>query len=192
MHSNKLDWAADRVNACFIGSISFRLCDVQTQEYVLKMTVYHPDLLQNPQLLIYWRIHWKSGSVFINVVVIMCLFIKVEEVKRRQHCLMFSSAGSQAQTYFVNFDTLAEYQRWHRQASKVRRTLDTYFLSPAVCFLFVPFKFILGPVFSLSDLSEIPWLIGCSYSRLMSDLPVFTSFILFSSILFTVFLGCQH
>ncbi|XP_041644457.1 PH domain leucine-rich repeat-containing protein phosphatase 2 [Cheilinus undulatus] len=44
---------------------------------------------------------------------------KVEEVKRRQHCLMFSSAGSQAQTYFVNFDTLVDYQRWHRQASKV-------------------------------------------------------------------------
>ncbi|XP_018538744.1 PH domain leucine-rich repeat-containing protein phosphatase 2 isoform X4 [Lates calcarifer] len=44
---------------------------------------------------------------------------KVEEVKRRQHCLMFSSAGSQAQTYFVNFDTLADFQRWHRQASKV-------------------------------------------------------------------------
>lgn len=45
--------------------------------------------------------------------------MKVEEVKRRQHCLMFSSAGSQAQTYFVNFDTLAEFQRWQRQASKV-------------------------------------------------------------------------
>ncbi|XP_060894430.1 PH domain leucine-rich repeat-containing protein phosphatase 2 isoform X1 [Labrus mixtus] len=44
---------------------------------------------------------------------------KVEEVKRRQHCLMFSSAGYQAQTYFVNFDTLVDYQRWHRQASKV-------------------------------------------------------------------------
>lgn len=49
-------------------------------------------------------------------------FIQVEEMKRRQHCLMFSSAGSQAQTYFVNFDTLAEYQRWQRQASKVSRT----------------------------------------------------------------------
>ncbi|XP_046898195.1 LOW QUALITY PROTEIN: PH domain leucine-rich repeat-containing protein phosphatase 2 [Hypomesus transpacificus] len=44
---------------------------------------------------------------------------KVEEVKRRLHCLMFSSAGPQAQTYFVNFDTLVDYQRWHRQASKV-------------------------------------------------------------------------
>ncbi|XP_033896202.3 PH domain leucine-rich repeat-containing protein phosphatase 2-like [Acipenser ruthenus] len=44
---------------------------------------------------------------------------KVEEVKRRQHCLMFSSAGPQGQTYFVNFDSLSDYQRWHRQASKV-------------------------------------------------------------------------
>lgn len=44
---------------------------------------------------------------------------KVEEVKRRPHCLMFSSAGSQAQTYYVNFDTLTDYQRWYRQASKV-------------------------------------------------------------------------
>ncbi|XP_066504233.1 PH domain leucine-rich repeat-containing protein phosphatase 2 [Hoplias malabaricus] len=44
---------------------------------------------------------------------------KVEEVKRRQHCLMFSSAGPQVQTYYVNFDTLAEHQRWYRQASKV-------------------------------------------------------------------------
>ncbi|KAG7274280.1 hypothetical protein CRUP_037207 [Coryphaenoides rupestris] len=44
---------------------------------------------------------------------------KVEEARRRQHCLVFSSAGPQAQTYFVNFDTLADCQRWHRQGSKV-------------------------------------------------------------------------
>ncbi|XP_076879891.1 PH domain leucine-rich repeat-containing protein phosphatase 2 isoform X2 [Brachyhypopomus gauderio] len=44
---------------------------------------------------------------------------KVEEVRRKQQCLMFSSAGPQAQTYYVTFDTLAEHQRWHRQASKV-------------------------------------------------------------------------
>ncbi|MGH0132254.1 UNVERIFIED_CONTAM: hypothetical protein FKN15_049491 [Acipenser sinensis] len=44
---------------------------------------------------------------------------KVEEVKRRQHCLMFSSAGPQAQTCFVNFDSQSDYQRWYRQASKV-------------------------------------------------------------------------
>ncbi|XP_052006771.1 PH domain leucine-rich repeat-containing protein phosphatase 2-like [Xyrauchen texanus] len=44
---------------------------------------------------------------------------KVEEVKRRPHCLIFSSAGPQAQTYYVNFDTLTDFQRWQRQASKV-------------------------------------------------------------------------
>ena len=61
-----------------------------------------------------------SLPVFL-IISVCCLCIEVEEVKRRQHCLMFSSAGSQAQTYFVNFDTLADYQRWHRQASKVSR-----------------------------------------------------------------------
>uniref|UniRef100_A0A4W3JFZ0 PH domain leucine-rich repeat-containing protein phosphatase 2 n=2 Tax=Callorhinchus milii TaxID=7868 RepID=A0A4W3JFZ0_CALMI len=44
---------------------------------------------------------------------------KVDEVKRRQHCLMFSSAGPQGQTYYVAFDTYPEYLRWLRQASKV-------------------------------------------------------------------------
>lgn len=62
-----------------------------------------------------------SLPVFLLIVSVYCLCIEVEEVKRRQHCLMFSSAGSQAQTYFVNFDTLADYQRWHRQASKVSK-----------------------------------------------------------------------
>ncbi|XP_030621614.1 PH domain leucine-rich repeat-containing protein phosphatase 2 [Chanos chanos] len=55
---------------------------------------------------------------------------KVEEVKRRQHCLMFSSAGPQAQTYYVNFDTLADHQRWQRQASKmVSQTISLVDLS---------------------------------------------------------------
>lgn len=62
---------------------------------------------------------------------------QVEEMKRRQHCLMFSSAGPQAHTYYVNFDTLAEYQRWHRQASKVR-----------LCFFFF-FYLIRSPIKSL-------------------------------------------
>uniref|UniRef100_H3A5Z3 protein-serine/threonine phosphatase n=1 Tax=Latimeria chalumnae TaxID=7897 RepID=H3A5Z3_LATCH len=44
---------------------------------------------------------------------------KVEEVKRRQHCLAFSSAGPQLQTYFVSFDSPTECQRWLRQAAKV-------------------------------------------------------------------------
>ncbi|KFU86647.1 PH domain leucine-rich repeat-containing protein phosphatase 2, partial [Chaetura pelagica] len=44
---------------------------------------------------------------------------KVEEMRRRQHTLAFTSAGAQAQTYHVSFGTLAECQRWHRQASTV-------------------------------------------------------------------------
>lgn len=41
-------------------------------------------------------------------------------MKRRQYTLAFTSAGAQAQTYHVSFETLAECQRWHRQASTVR------------------------------------------------------------------------
>ncbi|XP_071424029.1 PH domain leucine-rich repeat-containing protein phosphatase 2 isoform X1 [Pithys albifrons albifrons] len=44
---------------------------------------------------------------------------KVEELKRRQYTLAFTSAGAQAQTYHVSFDSLAECQRWHRRASTV-------------------------------------------------------------------------
>ncbi|XP_056381831.1 PH domain leucine-rich repeat-containing protein phosphatase 2 isoform X3 [Hyla sarda] len=44
---------------------------------------------------------------------------KIEEVKRRPHCLAFSSAEAQAPTYHVSFDSAAEYQRWVRQATKV-------------------------------------------------------------------------
>ncbi|XP_012629924.3 PH domain leucine-rich repeat-containing protein phosphatase 1 [Microcebus murinus] len=44
---------------------------------------------------------------------------KVEEVKKHQHCLAFSSSGPQSQTYYICFDTFAEYLRWLRQVSKV-------------------------------------------------------------------------
>ncbi|XP_016156657.1 PREDICTED: PH domain leucine-rich repeat-containing protein phosphatase 2 isoform X2 [Ficedula albicollis] len=44
---------------------------------------------------------------------------KVEELKRRQHTLAFTSAGAQAQTYHVSFGTPAECQRWHRQAATI-------------------------------------------------------------------------
>ncbi|OXB78350.1 UNVERIFIED_CONTAM: hypothetical protein H355_009121 [Colinus virginianus] len=44
---------------------------------------------------------------------------KVEEMKRRQYTLAFTSAGAQAQTYHVSFESLTECQRWHRQASTV-------------------------------------------------------------------------
>ncbi|XP_060100351.1 PH domain leucine-rich repeat-containing protein phosphatase 1 [Heteronotia binoei] len=44
---------------------------------------------------------------------------KVEEVKKHQHCLAFSSSGPQSQSYYICFDTFTEYLRWLRQASKI-------------------------------------------------------------------------
>ncbi|XP_047442548.1 PH domain leucine-rich repeat protein phosphatase 1-like [Mugil cephalus] len=44
---------------------------------------------------------------------------KVEEVKRHSHCLAFSSAGPQSQTYYVSYDSYTEHLRWHRTASKI-------------------------------------------------------------------------
>ncbi|XP_041862652.1 PH domain leucine-rich repeat protein phosphatase 1-like [Melanotaenia boesemani] len=44
---------------------------------------------------------------------------KVEEVKRHSHCLAFSSAGPQSQTYYISYDSYTEHLRWHRMASKI-------------------------------------------------------------------------
>uniref|UniRef100_G1LIB8 protein-serine/threonine phosphatase n=1 Tax=Ailuropoda melanoleuca TaxID=9646 RepID=G1LIB8_AILME len=44
---------------------------------------------------------------------------KVEEVKKHQHCLAFTSSGPQSQTYYICFDTFTEYLRWLRQVSKI-------------------------------------------------------------------------
>ncbi|OCT56542.1 PH domain leucine-rich repeat-containing protein phosphatase 2 [Xenopus laevis] len=44
---------------------------------------------------------------------------KIEEIKRRPQCLAFYSAGAQAHTYHISFDSTADYQRWYRQASIV-------------------------------------------------------------------------
>ncbi|XP_036374941.1 PH domain leucine-rich repeat-containing protein phosphatase 1 [Megalops cyprinoides] len=44
---------------------------------------------------------------------------KVEEVKRHSHCLAFSSAGPQSQTYYVSFESFTEHLRWQRHASKM-------------------------------------------------------------------------
>ncbi|KAG7275147.1 hypothetical protein CRUP_015801 [Coryphaenoides rupestris] len=44
---------------------------------------------------------------------------KVEEVKKHSHCLAFSSAGPQSQTYYVSFDSFTEHLRWHRHAAKL-------------------------------------------------------------------------
>lgn len=45
--------------------------------------------------------------------------LQVEEVKKHNHCLAFSSAGPQSQTYYVSFDSFTEHLRWHRHAAKV-------------------------------------------------------------------------
>lgn len=45
--------------------------------------------------------------------------LQVEEVKKHSHCLAFSSAGPQSQTYYVSFDSFTEHLRWHRHAAKV-------------------------------------------------------------------------
>ncbi|CAH2284123.1 PH domain leucine-rich repeat-containing phosphatase 1 [Pelobates cultripes] len=44
---------------------------------------------------------------------------KVEEVKKHQHCLAFSSYGPPSQSYYICFDTFTDYLRWLRQASKI-------------------------------------------------------------------------
>lgn len=49
----------------------------------------------------------------------VCVVLQVEEVKKHNHCLAFSSAGPQSQTYYVSFDSFTEHLRWHRHAAKV-------------------------------------------------------------------------
>lgn len=49
----------------------------------------------------------------------VCVSLQVEEVKKHSHCLAFSSAGPQSQTYYVSFDSFTEHLRWHRHAAKV-------------------------------------------------------------------------
>lgn len=49
----------------------------------------------------------------------VCVVLQVEEVKKHSHCLAFSSAGPQSQTYYVSFDSFTEHLRWHRHAAKV-------------------------------------------------------------------------
>lgn len=73
-------------------------------------------------LFLNWVICLVTVLCFLTGIFFFLVFfhpLQVEEVKRRQYSLAFSSAGAQAQTYHVSFETLAEYQRWQRQASKV-------------------------------------------------------------------------
>lgn len=54
--------------------------------------------------------------------------LQVEEVRRHSHCLAFTSAGPQSQTYYVSYDSYTEHLRWHRTASKVLKVLH-----PGLC-----------------------------------------------------------
>lgn len=49
--------------------------------------------------------------------------MQVEEVRRHSHCLAFSSAGPQSQTYYISYDSYTEYLRWQRTASKVQSAI---------------------------------------------------------------------
>lgn len=47
-------------------------------------------------------------------------------MKRHSHCLAFSSASPQSQTYYVTYDSYTEHLRWHRTASKVLEGLCVF------------------------------------------------------------------
>lgn len=79
-----------------------------------KMQCYWWSVIPHPRLQVDCNC-WCLGRLLLSI-----LPLQVEEIKRRQYTLAFTSAGAQAQTYHISFETLAECQRWHRQASTVR------------------------------------------------------------------------
>lgn len=77
--------------------------------------------------------HPSSCNSFNNAVFLLaasvtdtkiCAVLQVEEVRRHSHCLAFSSAGPQSQTYYVSYDSYTEHLRWQRTASKVYDVLN--------------------------------------------------------------------
>lgn len=84
--------------------------------------VSHNRFQQETMLLVLCTLDFRSTVMleFRQTALFSFLPLQVEEMKRRQYTLAFTSAGAQAQTYHVSFETLAECQRWHRQASTVR------------------------------------------------------------------------
>lgn len=61
----------------------------------------------------------RDVSILHSSDIIVCVCLQVEEVKKHNHCLAFSSAGPQSQTYYVSFDNFTEHLRWQRHAAKV-------------------------------------------------------------------------
>lgn len=78
-----------------------------------RMQCYWWSVVLHPRLQVSCNC-WLLGRL------LSILPVQVEEMKRRQYTLAFTSAGAPAQTYHISFETLAECQRWHRQASTVR------------------------------------------------------------------------
>lgn len=73
----------------------------------------------------------------------LCVFValQVEEVKKHSHCLAFSSAGPQSQTYYVSFDSFTEHLRWHRHAAKVNAAWTRTKTNSSICLVFLVFPF---------------------------------------------------
>lgn len=69
--------------------------------------------------LIYIQKWIRDVSILHSSDIIVCVCLQVEEVKKHNHCLAFSSAGPQSQTYYVSFDSFTEHLRWQRHAAKV-------------------------------------------------------------------------
>lgn len=72
-----------------------------------------------------WSLSWTKIGRTENIEgTETCCVLQVEEVRRHSHCLAFSSAGPQSQTYYVSYDSYTEHLRWQRTASKVRRRIS--------------------------------------------------------------------
>ncbi|XP_010149046.1 PREDICTED: PH domain leucine-rich repeat-containing protein phosphatase 2-like, partial [Eurypyga helias] len=122
--------AANSDLSCMIRFYSEKPCQVEQLDRILLSGVY--SVRKGKTQLHKWaeRLVMLCGTCLIvssvkdshtgKMHILPLVGGKVEEMKRRQYTLAFTSAGAQAQTYHVSFETLAECQRWHRQASTVR------------------------------------------------------------------------
>uniref|UniRef100_A0A672V3L0 PH domain and leucine rich repeat protein phosphatase 2 n=1 Tax=Strigops habroptila TaxID=2489341 RepID=A0A672V3L0_STRHB len=121
--------AANSDLSCMIRFYSEKPCQVEQLDRILLSGVY--NVRKGKTQLHKWaeRLVILCGTCLIvssvkdshagKMHILPLVGGKVEEMKRRQYTLAFTSAGAQAQTYHVSFETLTEYQRWHRQASTV-------------------------------------------------------------------------
>ncbi|NXE26892.1 PHLP2 phosphatase, partial [Ardeotis kori] len=121
--------AANSDLSCMIRFYSEKPCQVEQLDRILLSGVY--NVRKGKTQLHKWaeRLVILCGTCLIvssvkdshtgKMHILPLIGGKVEEMKRRQYTLAFTSAGAQAQTYHVSFETLSECQRWHRQASTI-------------------------------------------------------------------------